>query len=64
MKSALFRSICAPGWKCCSSITFSIGNLACFRKRYHAARKSAESALFREKLILGEKLILSEKGDF
>ena len=42
---------------------FSLGNLARFRKRSEAARKSAESALSREKLIFGEKVDFSENGE-
>ena len=55
-KGALFLSIPAQGWKCCSSTTFPMGNLARFRKRSEAARQSAKSALFREKMIFSAKV--------
>ena len=69
MKSSLFRSISAQGWKCCCSITFSIGDLARFRKRCVAARKIRKvnffekSWLFVKKLDLVEIMILSGKLD-
>ena len=54
-KCALFLSISAQGWKCCSSLTFLLGNLVHFRKRSVAARKDVKIALLRQKMILGEK---------
>ena len=43
---------------------FFIGNLVYFRKSAEAARKSAESALLRQKLILSEKVDFKWKVDF